>query len=230
MFLSCFTATLQWIALKTRMEEPIRLASDAPGQVLEENMAIAHEAATTSFKMTKVELSPKYQEILSGYLRLRNEPNFKVRQYYRFVAKLDPEISLRNFEGWVAKLKKSEVRERQIRIKNFAETALSRDASVEAIADAAVKVFYLKITEFLKDPDMLDHMTFRDALMLYEKIERLTIAKREMKLKEHDQTRKDVFTLFSIKALSGEANLTDIDKLQSQTYATQPGQPALGGT
>ena len=187
-------------------QPPSTLAPDAPGQILEDNIAVAREAATTSIAyQTKVESSPKYNEILSGYLRLRDDPKFKPGQYYRFVYKLDPEITRRNFDAWIKKTKRNEERERQIRIKNFANSELSKDASVEAIADAAVKVFYLKVTEFMKDPDMLDKMTFKEAMELYTKIEKLTLARRKMALEEHDQTRKDVFTLFSIKAMAVSA-------------------------
>lgn len=201
-----------------------------PGEQHEEDLRIAEEAALTGVKKTKVELSPKYQEILSGYLRLRDDPKFKPRQYYRFVAKLDSEITLRNFETWVAKVKRNEERERQIRIKNFAETTLNNATTIEAIRDGAIKVFYLKVTEFLKNPDMLERMTMKQALELYTSIEKLHLATKQVNLKERDQNRKDVFTLFSIAALSGSVDEEAIQKIQQGAYEGQPQQPVIEGT
>lgn len=228
-FLSCFSIHLQWKFLHTMQDTEQSFAPDAPARLIEEDIDVVREASTSDFKQTKVELSPKYNDILAGYLRLRDDPKFKARQYYRFVARLDPEISLRNFETWVQKLKRNEERERQVRIKNFATTTLTNATTIEAIRDGAIKVFYLKVTEFLKNPDMLDKMTFRDALNLYEKIERLHIATKELNLKERDQTRKDVFTLFSIKAMAGDVDTEQIDAIQSATYGSTPQRPTLPG-
>ena len=193
-----------------------------PGEILEKQEKAYMDLAEETKQKTKVELSPQYDQILRGFLRLRDDPRFRLAAFHRIVQKIDPEINFQNLQRWVEKMKRLRDKERSSRIKMLADDAMSQDASIKGIRDSAIKIFYLKVTEFLRNPDMLDKMSFRDAVQLYEKIEKLALATKDMELKERGEQRKDVFTVFSMALMAGNANLKDVEDLQTLTDGQEP--------
>ena len=198
-------------------------------EVIDENASLLQQMTddTREQRRTKVERSPKYPEILRGYVRLRNEPTFTIKGFYTIVKRLDPEISVEHLKRWEEKMQKAREVERKNKIRIMAEGALNSETSIEGIRDAGIQIFYLKVTEFLRNPDMLDAMSFAEALKLYTAIEKLAISTKELEMKQRDVNRKDAFTLFSMQLLAGRAGLKDLDELRASTQNGQDSQGAL---
>jgi len=183
------------------------------------------ETALAAGETTKVEKSPYYQDILRAYLRMRFETTFNVTKFHRhIVGKLDPEINLSNIRSWIDKLKKNEKKAWDLKVQMTAAAATDADATIETIRDTSIKVFYLKIQEFLQHPEMLDKMSFSQALQLYDKIERLHVATERLKIDKHDQGRKDAFTVFSMGLMAGKMKDEDVKNLLGDNENNE-GQP-----
>lgn len=163
---------------------------------------------------TKVEKSPRFEDIMRAYLRVRFTGSFSPTKFHRhIVAKLDKEISIENLTSWITKLKRNEKREWEARVKMVAAESINASATIESIRDTAIKVFFLKVQEFLRNPEVLDKMSFSQALQLYDKIEKLHLSTEKLNLEKHDQGRKDVFTIFSMGLMSGKYKEDDINNL-----------------
>lgn len=199
-------------------------------EIIDENVSLLQQMTdeTREQRRTKVERSPKYSDILRGYIRLRNEPTFTIKGFHTIVKKLDPEISIDHLRRWEEKMQKVKEIERKNKIRIMAEGALNSETTIEGIRDAGIQIFYLKVTEFLRNPDMLDAMSFAEALKLYTAIEKLALSTKELDLKRRDTNRKDALTLFSMQLLSGKAGLKELDELKSSTEELPDGQNSQG--
>jgi len=216
------------------MEEPEKLLIGGKAPYIKEDAEISNIKNTLSSyndETTKVEKSPLYDDILRAYIRMRHEPNFNLAKFHRnIVEKFDSEINISNLRSWTDKLKRNEKQAWDMKVRLLAEDALDTDATVETIRKTSIKVFYLKIQEFLQNPDILDKMTFNQALQLYDKIEKLNLATEKLRLDKHDQGRKDAFTVFSMGILSGKVKEGDINNIfdGEKVDEGQPNQATSG--
>jgi hypothetical protein len=191
-----------------------KLMEDKAPYIKEDAEILNLQTTLETGETTKVEKSPYYQDIIRAYLRMRFNTDFSVMKFHKhIVAPMDKEITYENITSWLKKVKRNEKKAWDNKVKMVAASAQDTNATIGTIRDTAIKVFYLKIQEFLQHPEVLDKMNFNQALSLYDRIEKLHIATERLKLDKHDQGRKDAFTVFSMGLMSGAMDGEDINKL-----------------
>lgn len=163
-----------------------------------------------------------YEQILRAYNDVRHNPDFKISVFWRsIVRKLDLEISQNNLQRWIAKMGEREEAERDAVMRQMNEEALSPNASISTVRDASIRMFMEKMRFFLANPHMMKNMNMKDALQLFEKIEKLNAQDREWKRQAAREQEDDRFTVFSVQAMSGRVDMDDLAKIKAQVYAAK---------